>query len=227
VPPIVEELLMRRVSIVLVAAMFAAAGCAAEPELEVSKAQVQQTVESLNDYWSSESPTLGFEYRDVPLNRVVSMGSAARCDGQRISKSDVEDNAYVDGECTEGIMLAYDPNYLQTSMARAEGTLSHEWGHIIQAEDPSIDLSQRDGGLPIDAELQADCFSGAWTGTDATANVAAIRSDVRDAGDVDPVPVDDPDAHGTPEERVSAFNLGLEYGADACVNELAEQLPGR
>ena len=57
--------------------------------------------------------------------------------------------------------MAFDPAYLGRSLA----TTRPPWprvGHVIQAQAIDLDLSEDPDGLPIDAELQADCFAGAW-----------------------------------------------------------------
>ncbi len=187
---------------------------------------VDEIVDRLNDYWSVADAELGFEYQPVPSSRVSDGTDGVTCDGATVAADEVEGNAFVDGGCEEGILIAYDPAYLGAGLARLEGTLSHEWGHVIQAQAADLDFSQDPDGLPIDSELQADCFSGAWAAADADAGVASLRSDLARAGDPDGVAVDEEDAHGTGEERTIAFDLGFERGPAACISDLVDQLPG-
>lgn len=199
-------------------------GCVTEPdrfdpEPQANDLEVTQMVDSLNDYWSRTAPEIGLTYRPIKASRVMS-GPAAVCDGQGVLREDVEENAYVDSECSEGLLVVYDAAYIGASLARLEGTFAHEWGHVVQAQNPSVDPSTSEDGLPIDSELQADCFSGAWAADEATASINDLRADVRESGDTPDVAVDDDDAHGTPNERLAAFELGYDDGAAACIDDL-------
>ena len=107
--------------------------------------------------------------------------------------------------------------------------VAHEWGHHIQ-DQLGIDL----GGVPdqagdptsLELEQQADCMAGAYTrSADAVGWLAP--GDVEEAlritdlaGDPVGTPYDDPYAHGTGAQRVSAFLEGYEAGLDACEFEL-------
>jgi predicted metalloprotease len=149
----------------------------------------------------------------------------ALCSGEPIDLEELADNAWVDPECEEGITVAYDPVYLGASLARAEATMAHEWGHVVQAQAEHLDISFEENGLPVDAELQADCFAGAWAAERAQAEIELLRQDTAEAGDTDDVELDDPEAHGLPEERAIAFDVGLAGGATACLDELLDALP--
>jgi predicted metalloprotease len=195
-----------------------------EPLSEVEQ-QVAEIVADLNLYWSEADAELGFDYRPVPLSRVSTGSNGVTCDRQAIEADEVEDNAFVDSGCAEGITVAYDPDYVGVSVARAEGTLAHEWGHVIQAQATELDLSLDPDGLPIDAELQADCFAGAWAAERGTADYEAMREDLAEAGDPHGVPIDDPDSHGNADQRVEAFEVGFQGGPTACVDELIDALP--
>jgi predicted metalloprotease len=182
-------------------------------------------VADLNGYWTVASAELGFDYEPVPIDRVTTGTDGAVCSGVAFDLEELAENAFVDPSCDEGITVAYDPAYLDASLARAEATMAHEWGHVVQAQAERIDISLDENGLPIDAELQADCFAGAWAADGARSEIEALRDDTAEAGDPDDVEVDDPDAHGFPEERVIAFDLGLGGGPVACVEELLDALP--
>ena len=87
--------------------------------------------------------------------------------------------------------------------------LAHEWGHLVQGLIGTI------GELPsIVKELQADCMAGMFA-----AHVGRLglleAGDLEEAagalflfGDRD-VPAFDPSAHGTPGQRIDAFDRGL------------------
>lgn len=185
-----------------------------------------EIIADLNEYWSGVDAELGFEYEPVPTQRVTTGADGVLCDGVEVEPEVLDDNAFVDSACREGLLVAYDPDYLARSPARAEATLSHEWGHVIQAQAEQIDLGADPDGLPIDAELQADCLAGAWAASRASVEIDSLRQDIAEAGDPSDVEVDDPDAHGTAEERTTAFDVGFERGPGACVDELIDALPG-
>jgi hypothetical protein len=201
-------------------------GSVGAPDGRVSDASVMEIVDDLNQYWSTADAELGFEYQPVSPDRVSTGGDGVTCDRAEIEAEEVEDNAFVDSGCAEGITVAYDPDYVLESLARAEVTLAHEWGHVIQAQAADLDLSLDPDGLPIDAELQADCFAGAWAADRAAADLEDMRIDVAESGDPHGVAIDDPDSHGTDQERLDAFNVGHAGGPTACVDELVAVLPG-
>lgn len=186
---------------------------------------IDAIVADLNDYWSEADAELDFEYEPVPPDRVITGDAGEVCSGEPIDPEELEGNAFVDPSCTEGLTVAYDPDYLEASLARAEATMAHEWGHVVQAQAEHIDISFEEDGLPVDAELQADCFAGAWAAERAEAEIELLREDTAEAGDTDDVELDDPEAHGLPEERVVAFDVGLDGGPVACVDELIAALP--
>lgn len=186
---------------------------------------VSGIVDDLNEYWSGIDDELGFGYTPLVADRISTGGDGVLCDGEEIPPEDVEENAFVDAACAEGIVVAYDPGYVAVSVERAESTMAHEWGHVIQAQARELDLALDPEGLPIDGELQADCFAGAWAADYATANPAALRRNVAETGDLDDIPIDDPDAHGFADERTAAYDIGYDGGAKACVDQIVDALP--
>jgi len=110
--------------------------------------------------------------------------------------------------------------------------ISHEWGHHIQAQlgilDEVIDEPTDSGGiLPVELELQADCLAGAYA-QDAEATDWLDPGDIEEAllltsvaGDTVGTSFDDPNAHGTSQQRVEAFLAGYEAGLDGCDVEFA------
>jgi predicted metalloprotease len=186
---------------------------------------VSVIVADLNEYWAVAAVELGFKYEPVTADRVTTGIDGAVCSGVAFDPEEIAENAFVDPSCDEGLTVAYDPDYLRESLARAEATMAHEWGHVVQAQAEHLDISLDPEGLPIDAELQADCFAGAWAVDRALADIASLRDDTAEAGDPDDVDLDDPEAHGLPEERVIAFDIGLAGGPVACVQELLDALP--
>ncbi len=106
-----------------------------------------------------------------------------------------------------------------------ETVVAHEWGHHVQAqlgvyasERPELD----EGLYTIDLELQADCLAGAYT-QDAEARNWLDPGDIEEAlrltaaaGDPSGTAWDDPQAHGTSEQRLDAFERGYQDGLGAC-----------
>lgn len=119
-----------------------------------------------------------------------------------------------------GLML---PFYEQFGDMADAVVLAHEFGHGAQAR---LGLSDQ-FPLTIEAELQADCFAGAWAawadeqgllGRDAADQaVDAVVS----VADPEGVPWNDPQAHGTAEERLTAFADGFDGGAGGCYDYYA------
>jgi len=218
----------RRPLIVLLLAVLVV-GCgrehAATTDTDGGSAGIEAVVDDLNNYWQHADDDLDFDYQPIPADRVGTVADGLTCNNVPLNPEEVEGNAYVDPSCDEGIIVAYDPRYVGASLARAEATMAHEWGHVVQAQADDLDISQDPDGLPIDAELQADCFAGAWAAERAEAHIDRLRADTAKAGDPGDVDIDDPHAHGTPAQRTTAFDVGLEGGPAACVDELIDALP--
>lgn len=185
----------------------------------------------IQEYWEVVFPALyGDTYEEIPPDRIFRMGepgvTAPPCNRQAVVNDDWIDNAFY---CLGDNYIAYDarPNGLITQLTSEFGTASvaavfaHEWGHAIQ------DRAGHFRVVPIYAELQADCFAGAWV-----ADAAEDRDDPFDlrAGDLDSILGailafrDAPGshagaggAHGSGFDRVSAFQDGYEDSAQTCV----------
>lgn len=94
--------------------------------------------------------------------------------------------------------------------------ISHEWGHHIQS------LTDTGAATPLEQELQADCFAGAFTAFAAEAEwispvVGALALQLtQSAGDIWwEVPFDEA-IHGTKADRAIAFMAGQTGGLEAC-----------
>lgn len=116
-----------------------------------------------------------------------------------------------------GLML---PVYQQMGDMANAAVLAHEFGHGAQAR---LGLSGR-FPLAIESELQADCFAGAWAqwaeeqGLLGKQAVDQAVDAVISVADPEGVPWNAPDAHGTAEERLTAFADGADSGATGCVD---------
>jgi predicted metalloprotease len=94
--------------------------------------------------------------------------------------------------------------------------ISHEWGHHIQ------NLTDTGAYAPLEQELQADCFAGAFIAFAADADwispvVAAMALQLtQSAGDVWWEGTFDEAIHGTKADRAIAFMAGQSGGLEAC-----------
>jgi predicted metalloprotease len=127
--------------------------------------------------------------------------------------------------CPGDDIIAWDEYALMPALNEEFGSftvaivIAHEYGHAIQARFGT-------GDRTVDLELQADCFAGAWTASVADGESERFPPDdidldktvagmiaIRDAPGTNP---DDPFAHGSGFDRVSAFQDGFQNGAEKC-----------
>lgn len=103
--------------------------------------------------------------------------------------------------------------------------IAHEWGHHVQFE-LGVDVDERSPRsaqvYPIQLELQADCLAGAYA-QDAEERDWLDPGDIEEAlfltdfaGDESGTHWTDPNAHGTPQQRVRAFERGYDEGIAGC-----------
>jgi predicted metalloprotease len=146
--------------------------------------------------------------------------------GGPMSYSEIAENAFY---CPGGDLIAWDRSGLiepfidEFGAFTAALVMAHEYGHAIQARTGDNTALEQ-----VYTELQADCFAGAWVGNvvDGKSDVfqATISElDVAVAGlieirDVPGSSPDDPSAHGSGFDRVSAFSDGLFEGAARCAD---------
>ena len=94
--------------------------------------------------------------------------------------------------------------------------ISHEWGHHIQ------NLTDTGASTPLEQELQADCFAGAFIAFAADSDwispvVAAMALQLtQSAGDVWWEGTSDEAIHGSKADRAIAFMAGQSGGLEAC-----------
>ncbi len=188
--------------------------------------QLAGMVELLNRYWSQTEPK---DYS--PPSDVVaydpSEPNAPRCGNEPAAR---ENAVY----CGPSDVIAWDEPGLFIPFYRDKGDmavgfiLAHEWGHLVQER---LGISTRFKNT-IEAELNADCLAGSWAGwladrgtldpEDAPGKGGDIDSSldaIFSVGDPPSVPWQDPDAHGTGEERATAYGDGYEGGVDACLKD--------
>jgi predicted metalloprotease len=92
--------------------------------------------------------------------------------------------------------------------------LGHEWGHHVQALSGAQKLAS------ATFELQADCLAGVFTRYARDSKLLDVGDFIEalntseSAGDPISLPVDNPGAHGSPEDRVLALTEGFWLGPE-------------
>lgn len=103
--------------------------------------------------------------------------------------------------------------------------VAHEFGHSVQAA--LSDQLQVSTASTMQNELLADCFAGNWTHSQDSAG-ALLSGDLDAAravmGSIGDPNVNDPDHHGTSQERVDAFSLGLANSPVQCMRAYWPQI---
>ncbi|GGK87931.1 hypothetical protein Sme01_74360 [Sphaerisporangium melleum] len=125
-------------------------------------------------------------------------------------------NAYY---CPNGHYIAWDTDLMRRGYREGDAwvydIIAHEWGHAVQA---TLDESLRSRA----AELQADCLAGAALyGAAADGTLLFEDGDVEEIADAyqalgDRLPWTKPGDHGTPRQRIAAFNRGADHGINGC-----------
>lgn len=203
-----------------------------EPEGPAKKTKgyertLRLAIDDIQEFWATEFPDIyGAEYEPVPERRIFAAHPGIDlpdCQGDPLSyEEDAEGNAFY---CYEDNFVAYDDVTLFPLLYENFGefaialVLAHEWGHAIQ------DRAENDFQPTILKELQADCFAGAWVArVDEGRSRLSIEGGNLDQGlaalllfrDEPGTSPDDPNAHGSGFDRVSAFQQGFDGGAAAC-----------
>jgi len=144
--------------------------------------------------------------------------------GGPVQYDEIAQNAFY---CSVDDLIAWDRDALVEPFIDEWGAftaalvMAHEYGHAIQARSGDNET------LPqVVLELQADCFAGSWVGHVADGNSDIFEAtlaeiDLAIAGllsirDVPGSSPDDPSAHGSGFDRVSAFSDGLFSGVGRC-----------
>lgn len=194
---------------------------------EVDEADVEQIVratgDDINAFWDDAFQQMGESY-EVPLFITFTGPTESSCGdafpGETGSFYCPDDLAvYLDVEDNLANDLSFGVVFFQV-------VLAHEIGHHVQtllALDGCTERMCGEPGSSLAIELQADCFAGAWTQdaigreiiaeSDMVRVEAAMKTFMADPIDTPP---DDPDAHGTGEERFAMYMAGFTDGLDAC-----------
>ncbi len=184
----------------------------------------------VDEYWTAEflaaglpDPNAGNHWvSPVQPDSVIQCGAPALVDQAAAFYCPITDTIYISQKVADGIING-DGTALGRSGPLMGGdfavayVLAHEYGHNLQAElgKPLHKMAQR--------ELQADCFAGLWsrwaeakgyleTGDALEAvNLAFFLGDSFVEPSGKPTKKN-PDPHGSPAQRVEAFNLGFRGG---------------
>jgi predicted metalloprotease len=173
--------------------------------------------ESIDTYWTEVFQESQLEYTPpseiVPYVEPIETGC-----GQAVLN-----NAFY---CPVSHGIYFDMNLMQANLDQIGDfgpvyILAHEWGHLVQNLLGRLDPNR----LSVATELEADCLAGSYA-AGAEAQGVLEEDDLSEAFQTaltvgDPFEVDqlDPQAHGTSGERYDAFNYGLQYGPQACLDQ--------
>ncbi len=181
---------------------------------------VQLALRTIVQYWQEQFSA--HERTFTPVRSVIpySGSDGPTCGKDRLSQRNA---AYCDGPD----FIGYDTAWLRTEWRDIGDTfvyyvLSHEYGHAIQHR---LSLTAK---YTIKAELQADCFAGAYLGTSISQHRLALsEGDLRElfkgvgaVADQPGVRWFDTGAHGSALERRTAFFSGYLGTVRACTTAL-------
>lgn len=183
------------------------------------RALVSESLTFLQEYWGEELAAEGEDPR--PPGGLVSYWNRRQdkgCGGHPAGSANAQ-------YCARNDTISWDGNWLHRGLYRPVGEaavaflLAHEYGHLVQDR---LGVG-RDFRATIEAELNADCLAGAWFGavdeevarlTDE--DYAALYGGVLDVADPAGLPWQNPQAHGTANERGKALLFGGRKGPRAC-----------
>ncbi len=181
---------------------------------------VQVALTTVAQYWSGQFAQHGLAF--TPVRRITPYhgSNGPSCNGVRLSANNA---AY----CPDGDYIGYDTDFFRTQWtsighAFVYFALGHEYGHAIQAR---LQLS---APVQIKAELQADCFSGAYLRGAIDAGQLAVRrgdldqmmNSLNAVGDPPGTPWLNSQAHGSATNRKIAFFDGYALKTHGCTTKL-------
>jgi predicted metalloprotease len=160
-------------------------------------------------WWSAEFAARGLPYSSPRLELVSEPGSEF-CDFIDVFVAPA-------GYCTTNQTITVSTGFVSPdNIAVLLPLISHEWGHHIQ------NLTDTGVYTPLEQELQADCFAGAFIAFAADSDwispaIAAMALHLtQSAGDVWWEGTSDEAVHGTKTDRALAFMAGQNGGLEAC-----------
>ena len=186
----------------------------------------------LDEFWSAEMPRV-YKKAFVPLSGYYAYTETSlppSCGGRRPTRyTDIADNAFY---CRVGDYIAFDNQGLFPEIYTDFGevglatVIAHEMGHAIQARTSTRLAS-------VYAELQADCFSGAWLARVTAGKSPLVKLEIGSLDDAiqailafrdsPGIGAGTPGAHGNGFDRVNAFQSGFEEGVSRCAGFTTKQ----
>jgi predicted metalloprotease len=177
----------------------------------VAKAQTaaDAIAADVDAWWSAEFAARGLPYTSPRLELVSEPGTEI-CDFMDVFYAPA-------GYCSTNQTITVSTGFVSPDdVAVLLPLISHEWGHHIQ------NLTDTGASTPLEQELQADCFAGAFIAFAADSDwispvVAAMALQLtQSAGDVWWEGTFDEAIHGTKADRAIAFMAGQSGGLEAC-----------
>jgi uncharacterized protein len=177
----------------------------------VTKAQTaaDAIAADVDAWWSAEFEARGLTYTSPRLELVSEPGTEI-CDFMDVFYAPA-------GYCSTNQTITVSTGFVSPdNVAVLLPLISHEWGHHIQ------NLTDTGASTPLEQELQADCFAGAFIAFAADSDwispaVAAMALQLtQSAGDVWWEGTFDEAIHGTKADRALAFMAGQSGGLEAC-----------
>jgi predicted metalloprotease len=176
-----------------------------------AQSTVEAAVADIDAFWAGQFASLGIPYTSPQL-QAVDQPADTPCG---TLDPLISPGAYCPANDTIYYSTAWAPDSASAGILWWT-VLSHEWGHHIQS------LTDTGVATVRDAELQADCFAGAYmqhardTGVVSPEAVSEAISLTQGAGDVWFFLPEDAPEHGTKTERAMAFMTGMNGGVPAC-----------
>ncbi|MCC6614291.1 MAG: neutral zinc metallopeptidase [Anaerolineae bacterium] len=174
--------------------------------------------EDINDFWMNTFKDYGYQYTEP---QIVLFDRSRVSTGCGVAPQEVGP-FYCNIDHT-----MYYPEWFMDQQWRTFGDyavvtiIAHEWGHAIQ----NLLGVLNNGDYTIQIELQADCFSGAYTNyaNERSTKIRLDDSDVEEGANAlfhagDPYGTEwwDEQAHGNGDQRYEAFSDGFKYGVSDC-----------
>jgi predicted metalloprotease len=179
------------------------------PAVANAQTAAEAIAADIDAWWSAEFAARGLVYSSPQLE-LVSEPVTEFCAGIDVFYAPA-------GYCATNQEITISTGFVSPdAVAALLPLLSHEWGHHIQ------NLIDTGASTPLEQELQADCFAGAFIAFAAESEwispvVAAIALQLtQSAGDVWWEGTVDEAIHGTKADRAIAFMAGQSGGLEAC-----------
>ena len=179
------------------------------PSVANAQTAAEAIAADIDAWWSAEFAARGLVYSSPQLELVSEPGTEF-CAGIDVFYAPA-------GYCATNQEITISTGFVSPdAVAALLPLLSHEWGHHIQ------NLIDTGASTPLEQELQADCFAGAFIAFAAESEwispvVAAIALQLtQSAGDVWWEGSVDEAIHGTKADRAIAFMAGQSGGLEAC-----------